>query len=256
MRIRIFILYFFIVILLGNSVAQTNNDPFNELIQAGLNLEKSMHEKEAFAKYKAAQTLQPTNLSALYKCSELCSRIGNRETNVQSRDKYYQLALAYGRMAIKYHPHSDDANLSMSIAMGRIALTKSGKEKINSVKEIKSYAEKAVQLNPANYKAWHVLGKWHYEVSNLNFVEKTAVKLFFGGLPASSFGQSVAYYEKAKTLSQHFCLNYLELAKAYHKNGNKSKAISNLQELQKLPNYTEDDARIKMEAATLLKDWE
>ena len=82
------------------------------------------------------------------------------------------------------------------------------------------------------------------------------MKLFFGGLPESSFNQSVACYEKAKNLSQHFCLNYLELAKAYHKNGNEIKAIATLEELKKLPNYTEDDPRIKKEAAGLMKSWD
>jgi len=249
-------LLFCFLLVSVNIPAQNTLDHFNELVQSGNALEKTMHEKEAFAKFKEAQKLQPTNLTVLYKCSELCSRIGNRETNTASRDKYYQLALAYGRLAIKYHPLSDEANLSMSIAMGRIALTKSGKEKINSVKEIKSFAEKAIQLNPANYKAWHVLGKWHYEVSNLNFIERAAVKLFFGGLPESSFNQSVACYEKAKTLSQHFCLNYLELAKAYHKNSNQIKALATLEELKKLPNYTEDDPRIKKEGLELMKSWE
>ena len=236
--------------------AQTTAARFAELMQAGLELEKNMKEKEAFAKFKEAQSIYPTNLPVLYKCSELCSRIGNREADKASRDKYYNAALAFGKMALKYHPQSDDAYLSMSIAMGRIALTKSGKEKIISVKEIKSYAEKAIQLNPSNYKAWHVLGKWHYEVSNLNFMEKTAVKLFFGGLPQSSFQQSVNCYEKAKSLSQFFCLNYLELAKALHENGNEQQAINTLTELTLIPNYTEDDARIKLEAKSLLQSWQ
>jgi tetratricopeptide (TPR) repeat protein len=124
------------------------------------------------------------------------------------------------------------------------------------VKEIKNYAETAIKLNNTNYKAWHVLGKWYYEVSNLNLFERTAVQIFYGGLPEASFKKSIMAFEKARSLTRNFCLNNLELARAYHKNDENAKAIIILQELQKMSNFTEDDVKIKGDAETLLKDWQ
>ncbi len=251
-----FIIFFcFLAFTTLPSFSQTNASAFDRLMQEGLQLEKSLNEKGAFGKYKDAQALQPTQLDALYKCSEICSRIGNREKNTTSRDRYYNSSLAFAKMALRYHPQSDQSNLAMSIALGRIALTKSGKEKIIAVKEIKSYAETAIAINPSNFKAWHVLGKWNYEVSNLNIFEKAAVKLFYGGLPESSFSAAIKAYEKAAALSPYFCLNYLELAKAYKKNGQTDKGINILKKLIELASYTEDDARIKAEAGKLLQEW-
>ena len=63
------------------------------------------------------------------------------------------------------------------------------------------------------------------------------------------------YYEKAKSLAPLFTLNYLELAKAYHKNDNDTKAISLLNYLLSIKNQTEDDPRIKAEAQKLIKNW-
>jgi tetratricopeptide (TPR) repeat protein len=123
------------------------------------------------------------------------------------------------------------------------------------VKEIKKFADKAIQINPNNFKAWHILGKWHYEISNLNFFEKAAIKLFYGGLPESSFKISIKSYEKAKSINSKFCLNYLELAKAYEKNDDINQAITNLKLLLQLPNSIEDDFAIKQEASDLLKKW-
>ena len=124
------------------------------------------------------------------------------------------------------------------------------------VKDIKAHADKAVKINPYNFKAWHIIGKWNYEVSNLNMLEKAATKVFYGGLPSSSFKAAIEAYEKAKALNPNFALNYLELAKAYKKNSEKAKAISMLKLAQNLPVKTEDDPRIKREAAELLKSWE
>ena len=106
-----------------------------------------------------------------------------------------------------------------------------------------------------SFKAWHVLGKWNYEVSNLNVFERIGAKIVYGGLPPASLENSIACYEKAKQLSPTFTLNYLELAKAYKRNGDKQKALAQLNYLLTLRNYTEDDPRIKSEAQTLLKNW-
>ncbi len=219
-------------------------------------LEAIPDEKAAFAKFKEILKIQPTNLNALVKSSELCCRIGGREkVNLKLRDDYFSTAVIYAKTAIKLYPENDEANVAMAIAVGKSILYKSGKEKIAAVKELKAYGDKAVLLNSKNFKAWHVLGKWNYEVSNLSGIERAGAKIMYGGLPAASLKNSIACYEKAKSLSSNFILNYLELAKAYKRNGEKAKAVALLNTLLTLKNQTEDDPRIKTEAQTLLKSW-
>jgi tetratricopeptide (TPR) repeat protein len=228
---------------------------FDGLVAEAAKFELIPNEKMALLKYGEAYKIQPTNLNVIYKCAELNCRIGSRESNTDKRDKYYHNGLAFSKLALKLYPNSNAANLSMSIALGKIALSKSGSEKVNTVKEIKYYAERAIHFNPNDYKAWHVIGKWNYEISNLNFIEKTALRLFFGGLPEASFQRSINAYEKAKSINPNFCLNYLELAKAYEKNGDKKKAKSIIIQLLKIPNSTEDDPIVKKEANDLIKNW-
>ena len=231
--------------------AQSFDSYFNE----GLRLESLPNEKKALEQYQLAVKSSPYSLKGLYKCSELCARIGSREKNDNRRDAYFNAALSYAKIAIKYHAKTDDANVAMSIAMGKIALTKSGKDKISYVKEIKYYADQALKINPSNFKAWHIIGKWNYEVANLNFFEEAAVNLLFGGLPDASFKNAVYAFEKARLLNPKFCLNYLELAKSYKKLGNNMMAIKILQQLLTIPNSTEDDSIIKQEAKGLINSW-
>ena len=218
-------------------------------IKEGERLEAVPNEKGAFEKFKLALVHDPGNVYVLTKCSELCSRIGNR-------DAYYAAALSYSKKALALAPQNDEANVSMAIALGRIALLKAGKEKITAVKDIKHYADFAIKYNRQNFKAWHILGKWNYEVSNLNTIERAATKVFYGGLPNSSFKKAIEAYEMAKKLKPDFILNYLELAKAYQKNNQKNVAIAQLKTLLLLPNKTEDDPRIKTEARSLLAKWD
>jgi len=249
MRFIVLFFLFFLCNATQRCLAQT----FESLYQEGLSNEKIPNESLALSKYIAAQKLQPLNLLALYKCSELYCRVGARESNIKSRDKYFETALAYAKIAVKNYPNTDDANVSMGIALGKIALTKTGSEKIEAVKDIKIHAEKALALNPNNFKAWHIIGKWNYEISNLNFFERSAIVIFYGGLPDASFDAAIAAYEKARSLSYFFCLNHLELAKAYVKAGSNLKAKMILQQLMTIPNQTEDDPRIKQEATKLMK---
>jgi tetratricopeptide (TPR) repeat protein len=226
------------------------------IIKEADRLENIPNEMAAYAKFSEALKINPTNLYALSECSVLCSRIGKRQGSTEARDNYYKAAQTYASTALKLNPNYSDANCAMAIALGRISLTKGGKQKINAAKEIKKYVDIALKYNAENYKAWHVLGRWHYELSNLNIVEKSAVKLLYGGLPASSLQQGIQAFEKAQSLTKGFVLNYFELAKAYHRNSENAKAIAALKTLLTFPNQTEDDAGIKIEAKQFLKNWE
>lgn len=226
------------------------------LVKEADRLEKVPNEMAAFNKFREVLKLQSTHLYALVKCSELCSRIGKRQPTKAAMNDYYTAAKIYAESALKVSATSSDANCVMAIALGRVALSKSGKEKIAAAKEIKRYAELAIKYDANNFRAWHVLGKWHYEVSNLNGLERAAAKVFFGGVPAASLKESIAAYEKARALDPQFILNYLELAKAYKRNDEKSTAISLLKALLPLAIKTEDDALVKNEAKELLKKWE
>lgn len=247
----VIILLFSLLLIRNTAVSQD----ITAIIKEAEKLETVPDEAAALKKYKEVLKLQPTHLKALWKSSELCSRIGQRQQVAKNRDDYYLAAKIYAETALKIDPNSSDANTSMAIALGRSTMTKSGKEKVAAAKDLKKYVDAAIKANPSNFLAWHVLGRWHYEISNLNAIERTAVKVFYGSFPPSSLKEGIASFEKAKSLSPGFILNYLELAKAYHRNDEDEKAIATLNAMMQQPNYTEDDASIKETGKKLLKDW-
>ena len=229
--------------------------PVDELIKDATRLENTLRDGDALNKYKEILKIQPVNLTAICRASELCSRIANRIKNDKKiRDEYYSAAKTYAEAALKLNPKSSDANFVMSVVMGRQALTRSGKEKIAAAKDIKKYADLALAYDPLNYKAWHVLGKWYYEVSDLNGFEKIGIKLFFGGMPKASFSDAIRAYEKSRELAPSFMLNYLELARTYHKIKRDDKAIALLRIVPNLAVKTEDDPKIKEMAKKMLAD--
>jgi tetratricopeptide (TPR) repeat protein len=234
---------------------ESNSQDLNAILNEARQYESSFKDKEALDKYLEALRYQPTHLGALVKTSELYSKLGKRQPSKDQQKQYYNSAKSYAQKALSVNANSSDANFVMAVAVGRVSQIASNDEKIKGVRDIKTYAEKSIRLDPGSYKGYHVLGKWHYEVSNLSSVERWLVKVAFGSLPEASLDDAIRNYEKSKQLYPAFLLNYLELAKSYHRKDKDAKAIEQLEALLKLPDITSDDATIRREAQKLLKEY-
>jgi len=226
----------------------------NAMLREAQQLEESLKEVESFGKYLEILKLQPGNLTALCKCSELCSRIGNRQTDKTKKTDYFRAAKTYANAAVRVNPNNSEANFVMAFALGRQTLISSGKEKIAAVKDIRYYADLSIREDPNNFKSYHVLGKWNYEVSNLSLTERSLAKWIFGGLPKASLQDAIADFERSLALNPAFLLNYLELARAYSRNNERRRAVGILEKMLTLPNKMIDDTRVKDEGRKLLKD--
>jgi tetratricopeptide (TPR) repeat protein len=236
---------FFINLLQGQDVGY--------LIKEGEQLEKEKKDADALKKYQEALQLAPNDIKALYKCSELSGTIGNRQPDKNSKLEYYNAAKLYAETALKLNADDPDANFAMAMALSRISQVTSGKEKIQDVKDIKTYAEHALEQDSGHYKSLYLMGKWNMEVSSLNIAEKAALKVVYGGLPSASVGAAIAYYERCRKSNPNFILNYLDLAKAYKADGHSDKAIDILNRMLKLPPKTADDNDYKAEGKKLLE---
>lgn len=222
-------------------------------LQQALQLELAFRDSQALQKYLEVVKEHPNNITALCKASQLLSVLGKRQPTREKEKEYYRQAVSLAETALKQNSKSAEANFSMSVAMGRMALIESGGAKIQAVKDIKAYADRAVQLDPTNFKSYHVLGKWYYEVSDLNSVAKWLVKVAFGALPKATVDDAIRYYEKSLSLNPKFVLTYLELAKAYQRKDNFTKARTLLNTMLTLPASSSDDATIKEEGRKMLR---
>jgi tetratricopeptide (TPR) repeat protein len=234
---------------------ENNAQDINSLLKDAQQLENAFKEPEALQKYLDVIRYQPNNITALIKISELYSILGKHQGTKDKQKEYYRNARVYAQKALNVNGNSSDANVVMALAMGRMALISSGDDKIKAIKDVKTYSEKSVQLDPNNFKGYHVLAKWHYEVSDLNSVEKWLVKVAYEALPKASLEDAIKYFEKSRQLNPSFLLNYLELAKAWHRKENNKKAREFLETMLKMPNKMGEDGTIKAKGKKLLEEY-
>jgi len=233
--------------------AQTLNT--DSLLKVASALEEGAQEEASLTDYLAVLKASPLNYEANWHTSFLYSKIGNRQTNPDTKKQDFVTAKLYAVKALKLNPSDAEANYVMAVAMGRMALLLGGQDKVDAANDIKRYVDLALKSNPNHAGAWHVLGKWHYEIATLSWVEKQAANMFLGGIDGTgSLAESVNCYKKAIALSPAYILYYLDLAITYVQQGDKPNAISTLQKALSLPVKTEDDPMYLKQCQLLLNN--
>jgi tetratricopeptide (TPR) repeat protein len=228
--------------------AQTAND----IAAEGDQLVKNLKEEDAYQKYKDALVIQPDNLHALIQCSYVASRIGSRQTDKNKAKDFFTEAQDLAGRALKVDSTSSDACLMMGIAEGRLAQTEGGKKKVEYGRDVKTYCDKAIRLDPKNYRAYHLLGVWNVEAAHMTGLERTTARVLYGGMPDATVKQALRCFEQCRAIYPGFILNYLDMAKAYKEDDQNEKALGALQTLVHLPVQTEDDPAIKAEGRKML----
>ncbi len=108
-------------------------------------------------------------------------------------------------------------NISMGFA-GKLSLS-SYRQQAILADSVRIYAEKSIQVDPNNDRSYHILGRWHYEVANLNWLIKLFSELFIGVVPQGSYEKALTYFQKAAEISDaplhHYWLglDYLKMGK-------------------------------------------
>lgn len=226
----------------------------NVLLQEGKMLEQKFKEGEAIDKYKQVATADPNNIASQVKLAELHLNMGSRQTDPVTKKNYYTEAKNYADAAMRLSTTNADALFIMSSVYGKLTEVEEKRELIvEDVKLSRLYALQAISADPKHGRAYNALGRWHYEMLNLNALKKAAVKVLYGGLPPASVDSCLAYLEKCKSLEPYYCLNFYDLGRAYNYNKQYEKAIAVLQQLAKLPNRRQDDPAIKAQGAALLQ---
>ncbi len=232
------------------ATAQTADD----LDQQAAQQVKNLKEEDALKTYQQVIVIQPDNLTALIAIADLSCRIGSRQDPKKGKPmEFFTQGQDYASKALKVDSTSSLAHLVMAIALIKMATAEGGKHKAEALRDIKSYTDKAIELDRNNFKAYYILGQWNIIVNGLSGTEKAAAKVFYGGsIPAGSLKEAIRCFEKCRSVNPSFIANYLDMAQAYKADDQNEKALAALTTLVHLPVQTEDDPAIKAEGRKML----
>ena len=172
----------------------------------------------------------------------------------EERKRFYLKAEQLSRKAIKLNPNGSKGHLTLSIALGRVALDAGAQERVRPSKEIQVEVDKALKIDPNDDIAWHVLGRWNRKLATLSWIEKKFANMFLGGVPKdASVEKAAECFQKAISLNPNYIHHYLELGLTYEKLNKKDEAKKAYQKVLELPVTHFMDKDYKIQAQKRLK---
>ena len=170
------------------------------------------------------------------------------------KKELFEQGLDWSRTALREDTLDHLNYETMSMSFAAIISVSGLRGKAHMADSVRIYAEECIYLEPKNDRAYHILGRWHYEVSKLGWFTKVLAKVFFGESPEGSFERATNYFNKALELDNIVVHRYW-LGMTYLEEGQKDKALEQFRILQDLPLVQHNDEYFKKEAQKLLEKY-
>ena len=235
------------------AIAQTD-------FERGLALEHAFKDHEALALYEQIIKANPNHAEALTHGSRMLSNIAGRLKTNQKSEKsgYIDQARGYAERAVAIDPNNANAHLAFVVSLGlESEISSSASEKVRNAKVIYKEGKTILKLDSNMAVGYFILGKWHLELGQLNWMERAACDLFFGGMPEDvSLEQALIYMQRASKLKPNNILFLYNEALVYQQLDNDKKAIELLRYSLTLANREPDDDIRKEKCRALLSELE
>jgi tetratricopeptide (TPR) repeat protein len=254
MKKSLLILFYLSVFAMSVFAQKEAASPFDQAMALGDSLADKWDHAGASASYLKALEINPNSYEAAWKAGDETTEFANKlpAKDEAGKEAAFDMARQLCEKAILIDRKGYEGHFRLAVALGRLAIFRGGKQKINLAKKVKAEADTAVALNPNADLVWHLIGRWHQDLANQSWALKVLAKIIFGGIPPGSNDESVAAFQKAISLDPNHIEHYLELARTYKLMGKKELMKEPLEKLLKLPDVEEDDPEFKAEAQQML----
>ncbi len=222
------------------------------LIRNGDAMDAENRNSEALEVYLQADASHPNDAEILQRIAKQYSQMILEMPTHEEKVRIGNLALQFAERAVELAPTSSDAHLTLAVCYGRVALLENPRKRLEYSKRIQSEAQMAVDLNPGNDIAWHVLGRWNYELATLNPALRAVAQLIFGKFPDASLERAAECFEKAIAVGRERVIHHVELGRTYLALGRIDEGKAQLKTGLELPNREKDDAESKVVARKAL----
>lgn len=242
-----------IALLVGGCGGQAFGENPADLVRQGDQLDAQNRNSEAVELYLEAEKLRPDDPGILRRIAMQYSQMMEDAPGRSEKKRLGARALDYALRARNFAPDDAQARVTLAVCYGKVALIESPRQRMQASRRIYEEALAAAEMDPSNSLAWHILGRWQYEVASLNPALRGLVQGLFGRLPEASYSKAVEYLEKAVRLDPSTVLYHAELGRAYLATGEKEKAREEFAIALRLPVKSREDAEAQKRAREVLK---
>ena len=160
----------------------------------------------------------------------------------------------FAEAALQTDSTDADANGYYGILIGRVGEIEGTKQKIINSFDVKKYTLRAIELDPENDSWQHVMGRWHFTLSDLSWFERTIASIVYAKPPKASFDEAGQYFVRAGELDPEDIRHFLWLGKTRLELNQDEAAREALETAIGLSAKSDSDTIMQDEAKELLED--
>ncbi len=214
--------------------------------------------REALALFDQALARDSLNFEANWRAAVALVNIGQEmPDSLRSpvRDSSYAAAERRARRAVRADSLQPEGHFALAMALGRVALTRSKKDRVKFAVEIRAEATRTLALDPQHDGAHHLLGLWNAEVMRTSGFARFMARNLLGGkvLGEASWAGAIDHLEAAVRLDPDRIFHRLDLARVYADRKRYTDARRELDAIAGLPDRFRLDPRYRTEAAGLAR---
>ncbi len=193
------------------------------------------------------------NYEILWRLARAYFDLSDQTLDENLQKEYIGKGLPFAKKALDINPNSAKSNHWYAVMFGRQGQLEGTKQKILNSYDMKKYCLRAIELDPNYDGSLHVMGRWHYNIADLSWIERNMASLVYATPPIGSFEEAINYFKKAVNANPKDIRHYLWLGKAYYAINDYAKAKDILNQSLILKINTDSDRLIKDEVISLLK---
>jgi tetratricopeptide (TPR) repeat protein len=234
------------------SAAPVQSETIDALIAKGDPLDQKLEAAEALKYYLPALKQDPNDVALLDRIARQYRHLMADAPSKEEKLRLGHLSLHYAKRGAELAPNNSEAQLSPAISYGKMLPYMSSGDQVDAAPKIKAGCERAVELDPENDNAWHILGRWNRTIADIPAVKKLLASVLYGKLPEASNAEAEKCLLKAIAINPHRAIHFIELGHIYVDMGRKEEARKYLEKGLSMPNQEKDDNDAKEVGRELL----
>jgi tetratricopeptide (TPR) repeat protein len=223
------------------------------LIAKGDEFDKRLQAKEALEYYIPANKVQPDNVDLLVRIARQYRHLLADAPSKKEKLRLGAVSLEFANRAASLAPNNAEAQLSPAISYGKMLPFMGSKDQVSAAPRIKAAVDRALELDPTNDTAWHILGRWNRVLAGVNAVKRVLAKALYGGLPVTTNEAAEKCLLKAIEINPNRLIHYIELGHIYAQMGRKEDARKYIEKGLAMPDKEKDDPEMREVGRQLLE---
>jgi hypothetical protein len=208
----------------------------------------------AIEAYRLGLATHSDDPTLLWKTARALSNLADETPGESGDEARMEEAVELSRRAVRAGPGISRTHTTLAASLGRLALFRGGKRKVELAREVGREARRGAELDSQDFAPFTVLGVLERELATLNPLLRGFAGALFGGVPDASLDRSAALLGRATRLGPGYIAPHLELARTYAEMDRKADARVAIERALALPPRERLDVVLQVQARELLRD--